>query len=95
MTINAAIWVMVVYVAIYYFLARAVLFQVNERDADNQPTPIFSSGESWSIIDMIFDTDLPEHDSSPFVRYGLYTVRVMVAVYLPLLAAMLWLADWK
>jgi hypothetical protein len=39
---------------------------------------------------MIFDTDLPGDwaEFGPFVKYGLYTVRAMIAMFLPLIMAL-------
>lgn len=100
LSMNGAIWIMVVYVLVYYFLARSVLarinrtypgyFEVGKADGDLP----FGRKTSSAIWEMIFDGDLPDDQCGQFIRIGLYAVRVMFACYLPLFGLMLYLA-WQ
>lgn len=97
---NVAIGVMAIYVFIYYFLARSVLARINRKDPDyfelteNGGDLPVGMKTSSTILEMVFDRDLPGRTYGQFVRIGLYTVRVMFACYVPLSVLMLSLA-WK
>jgi hypothetical protein len=100
MSMNTAIWIMVGYVFIYYVLARSVLARINQLDPDYFDTgkedgylPI-GSNMSSTILEMIFDGNLPGREYGQFVRTGLYVVRGMFACYVPLFGFVLYLA-WQ
>lgn len=89
-SMRGAITVMALYVFVYYFLARIVLTKINRQipgyfdiGDENGSLPV-GANTSMTILEMVFDGDLPGRDFGQFVRYGLYTVRVMFAFYIPL-----------
>lgn len=97
---RTAIGVMAVYALIYYFLARSVLSRINRIDPDyfgisgdggELPEGMKTSS---TILEMIFDGDLPGREYGQFVRIGLFVVRGMFACYVPLFGFMLYLA-WQ
>jgi hypothetical protein len=71
---NVAIGIMVVYVFIYYFLARLVLARINRMDPDyfevakEDDSLPFGAKTSSTILEMIFDGDLPGREYGQFVR---------------------------
>ena len=100
LNMNGAIWIMVAYVSIYYGLARSVLARVNRMDPgcfeiskEDGGLP-FGMKTSYTILEMVFDSELPEKWHGNFVRFGLYVVRVMFACYVPLFGFVLYLA-WQ
>jgi hypothetical protein len=96
--LNVAIWFMVAYVAIYYFLARAVLARINRVDpdyfdvADERGELPIGMRTSSAIWEMLFDSDLPGRGYGQFVRIGLYAARVMLACYIPVGAFVIYYA---
>jgi hypothetical protein len=95
---NGAIWILVLYVFIYYFLARAVLAKINQQipryfevGDENGNLPI-GMETSAAIFEMLFDGDLPGRDFGQFVRIGLYAARVMLACYVPIAGFLLYKA---
>ena len=100
LNMNVAIWAMAIYVFIYYFLARSVLARINRKDPDyfgiteNGGDLPVGMKTSYTILEMVFDRDLPGREYGQFVRIGLYLVRVMFACYVPLTVLMLYMA-WK
>ncbi|MFC4763616.1 hypothetical protein [Dyella koreensis] len=97
---RGAIFVMVLYVFIFHFLARAVLAKISrqipryfEAGDENGNLPI-GMETSMAILEMLFDGDLPGRDFGQFVRIGLYVARVMLAFYIPLAGFLLYSA-WQ
>lgn len=100
LSMNAAIWIMFAYVSVYYGVARSVLARIHRMDSgyfellkkdDELPMGVKTS---YTILEMIFDTDLPDKHHGKFVRIGLYAVRVMFVCYIPLFGFVLYLA-WQ
>lgn len=98
LSMSAAIGIMAFYVFIYYLLARLVLARINLKDPDyfdvageDGGLP-FGEKTSSTILEMIFDGDLPGREYGQFVRIGLYVVRGMFACYVPLFVLVLYLA---
>jgi hypothetical protein len=100
---DALIWFGVAYVFAYYALARSVLAKINRLDPDyfdlgteNGELPV-GIKTSWTIFQMIIDSDLPGRDYGDFVRTGLYVARGMFVCYFPLLGYVLYLAaqPWQ
>jgi hypothetical protein len=75
--------------AAYYGLARTILAKINKYDPDyfelSSPDGGLPFGMKTSIAiwDMVWDTDLPGEEFGGFVRYGLYAVRSLLILYIP------------
>lgn len=94
-SVNAAFFVMVGYGIVYNVIAVAVLKRLNEERERRLGTGVRLSGYNpSSIIGMIFSPSLPEETSTRFVRYGIFIARAMVALYIPLIALVIYMADW-
>lgn len=76
LTVNGSIWVMVLYVFVYCFLARAVFAEISRQipryfDGDEEGNLPTGMATSMAIMEMLLDGDLPGSDFGRFVRYGL------------------------
>lgn len=94
MSFDKAIWFMLGYIAIYYFLARHVLGLIIKIDSsyvdfdtEKGRLPI-DVRTSLAITEMIFDSDLPGSIAG-VARVGLYAVRIMLACSVPLFVGLL------
>jgi len=100
MDIRVTCSILCAYAFVYYILALVVLSRINRMDPDyfgNDDYAGFPTGvrTSVSIIEMVFDSDLPGNDYGRFVRIGLCVVRVMAALYIPLMVILLYATDWS
>lgn len=83
MEINAIILIMVIYVWVYYFLARRVLVEIGRVDPAyleySGARSGVGMGNSLAVGRMIFDGGLPKSFYPGAIKVKLIVVRVMLA----------------
>lgn len=95
---KVAISIGVAYVWVYYGIAGAVLARIHRQapdyfDLDSKDGGLpFGPATSMAIMDMLLDTDLPGSAFDRPVKYGLYAARTMLALGIPIIGFVLWLA---
>lgn len=89
MTVDMIIWTMLVYISVYYFLARSVARKINQLNPAyfcfgriDGELPV-GMETSLAIGRMIFDRELTGRQYGKEIRLSLYAVRILLASALP------------